>query len=346
MNLTKPGKLRCGDTLAVVSPSWGGPGTFPERYEAGKKQLIQEFGVKVVEMPHALKPAAWLHLNQKARAQDFRAGFADPEIDAVITSIGGDDCIRLVPYLDFDVLAQNPKIFMGYSDTTVLHFACLKAGFSSFYGPSVMAGFGENGGLFPYMVDAVRRTLFDVQPVGDIPVASQWTAELLDWGKPENQEKPRALCESPGRICVQGNGVARGALIGGCIDVFPMMSGTKIWPDPVVFKGAILFLETSEEAPDIEHVKRIMRNLGVQGIFEMLTGILIGRPGGGVNDLTQYDMAIQSVVAKEFGFKNLPIVAQMDFGHTDPMCVLPYGATCEIDCASLRVSLMENTVVQ
>lgn len=344
MKLIKPKKLKAGDKIAVVSPSWGGPGTFPARYGAGKRQLMAAFGVEVVEMDHALKPAEWLHLNPKARAEDLMVAFADPSIDGIIASIGGDDAIRLIPYLDLDIIKDNPKVFMGYSDTSVLHFACLKAGLSSFYGPSIMAGFGENGGLFPYMVDGVQRTLFSSEKIGDIAQAQAWTVEHMDWGKPENQNIKRKTEQPLGRTCLQGQGVVHGPLIGGCLDVFLMMFGTVIWPEPKIFDGALLFVETSEEAPKVDEVKRIMRNLGVQGILHRLSGILIGRPGGQVKDLRQYDRAIQSVVAGEFGLTELALIAQMDFGHTDPMCVLPYGITCEIDCASLRVSLIENGV--
>ena len=344
MKSTKPKMLKAGDKIAVVSPSWGGPGTFPERYQAGKRQLMAAFGVEVVEMPHALKSAEWLHLNPEARAEDLTAAFADPSIDGIFASIGGDDAIRLIPHLDLSVIAENPKVFMGYSDTTVLHFACLKAGLSSFYGPSIMAGFGESGGLFPFMENAVRKTLFSSEIVGDLEQVDAWTDEHMDWGKPEIQNIKRKTKPPLKRKCVQGQGVVRGNLIGGCLDVFPMMVGTEIWPEPEIFAGAILFVETSEEGPGVDLVKRIVRTLGVQGILHRLNGILIGRPGGGVKNLRQYDEAIQSVVAEEFGFSGLPIIAQMDFGHTDPMLVLPYGATCEIDCASLRVSLIENAV--
>ncbi len=341
MNLIKPKKLSQGDTIAVVSPSWGGPGTFSGRYEAGKKQLIEEFKVDVVEMPHTLKSAEWIHANPKARADDLMQAFSEPSINGIIASIGGDDSIRLLPFLDFDVIRNNPKIFMGYSDTTILHFACLKAGLTSFYGPSIMAGFSENCGLFPYMKNAVSKTLFSDQVIGEIAQADEWTVEHLDWSKPENQTRKRRLEKSQGWICLQGKEIRKGHLIGGCIDVFPMLLGTALWPKKNDFDGAILFIETSEEAPSTDDVKRIIRNLGVQGILKQLNGILIGRPGGGVKNLNQYDEAIVAVVAEEFDLKNLPIIAQMDFGHTDPMCVLPYGVQAEIHCEDAKVFLTE-----
>lgn len=208
----------------------------------------------------------------------------------------------------------------------------------------MMAGFGENGGLFPYMKAAVYKTLFSGDVIGDIAPAERWTVEHLDWANTDLQNQKRKTEVPLGRICLQGKGIVRGPLIGGCLDVFPMIVGTNIWPTFDEFEGTVLFVETSEEAPKVDAVKRIIRNLGVQGVLAQLNGILIGRPGGGVKDLRQYDEAILSIVAGEFGLIDLPIIAQMDFGHTDPMCVLPFGVTCEIDCASLRVSLIESAV--
>ena len=95
--------------------------------------------------------------------------FADPAIKGIISTIGGDDSIRLLPYLDLQVIRDNPKVFLGYSDTTVTHLACFKAGLVSFYGPSVMAGFAEHGGIFPYTAASVRQTLFLPSRLGCFP---------------------------------------------------------------------------------------------------------------------------------------------------------------------------------
>ena len=132
--MLKPQKLNPGDRVATVSLSWGGPGTFPQRYEAGKRQLQDEFGVQVVEMPNTLKDADWLARNPKARADDLMQAFADSSIKGVFSTIGGEDSIRLLPYIDLTVIGDNPKVFLGYSDTTISHLVCYKAGLVSFYG--------------------------------------------------------------------------------------------------------------------------------------------------------------------------------------------------------------------
>jgi len=345
--MLKPSALKEGDTVAAVTLSWGGPGTFPHRYEAGKCQLEEIFGVKVIEAPNALRPADWIYNNPESRADDLMWAFSNPDIKAIVSTIGGDESVRILPYIDPHVITQNPKIFLGYSDTTVTHFACYKAGVTSFYGPSIMAGFAENGGIFPYMERSVRKTLFEGKPQGIIkPNHDGWTVEHLDWADPENQKKRRKLRPPIGPHLLQGTGKAKGHLIGGCVEVMEMLKGTDYWPDREKWKGAILFLETSEETPDVTNFTRWIRNYGSQGILEDINGIILARPGGQLSDdkLHQYDVALRSVVTNELGLKDLPILCQMDFGHTDPMFVIPYGVEAEIDCSNATLSILESGV--
>lgn len=343
--LIKPPRLRPGDRVAAVSLSWGGPGEIPYRYEAGKRQLEAEFGVTVVEMPHALADPEWIGDNPQARASDLMQAFADPSIHGIISTIGGDDSIRLLPYLDLDVIRAHPKIVMGYSDTTVTLMACLKAGLVSFYGPAIMSGFAENSGMFPYMVESVRRTLFSSEPIGRVaPNLDGWTVEHLDWADPDNQARKRKLNPSAGWSFLQGRGVHRGHLIGGCFEVLDWLRGTDVWPPAETWRGAILFLETSEDAPPPEAVLRGLRTYAAMGILRELSGILFGRPGGGVPPewFEEYDEAICAVVRDEEGLTDLPIVTRMDFGHTDPMFVLPYGVEAEIDCDAEKLTILES----
>ena len=346
--MLKPKRLEPGDKVAAISLSWGGPGTFPHRYEAGKRQLAEAFDLEVVETPHALRSASWLESNPRARADDLMEALADPSIKAIISTIGGDDSIRLLPYLDLEVIRSNPKIFMGYSDTTVTHMACFVAGLVSFYGPAIMAGFGENGGLFPYMVDSVRRTLFSSEAIGTVkPNSEGWTVEFLDWAEPENQSRVRQLNPAIAWNYLQGEGAVRGRLIGGCLEVLDWLRGTEVWPSAEAWQSAILFLETSEGAPSPTRVLRIMRSLAAQGVLKRLAGILVGRPGGQVppEQFHEYDEVLLQVVALEEGRPDLPIVTCMDFGHTDPMFVLPYGIEAEIDCDLQRFAIVEGAVV-
>jgi muramoyltetrapeptide carboxypeptidase LdcA involved in peptidoglycan recycling len=346
--MIKPQKLQPGDKVATVSLSWGGPGTIPQRYEAGKKQLQDEFGLVVVEMPHTLSDAAWLLHNPQARADDLMAAFADPTIKGILSTIGGDDSIRMLPFLDLNVIRSNPKIFMGYSDTTISHMACYKAGLMTFYGPSIMAGFAENCGMFPYMVDSVRKTLFSSAPIGVVaPNTAGWTVELLDWAEPANQTRRRKLNPCTGWHFLQGKGIRQGHLLGGCFEVVDWLRGTDFWPSPDDWQDAILFLDTSEEAPSPATVKYGLRMYAVQGVLHKVAGILFARPGGQISPDTfsEYDKALLQVVAEEEGLTDLPIISGVDFGHTDPICVLPYGIQAEIDCDRQQFRITENAVV-
>ena len=347
MKKVKPKILRPGSRIAAISLSWGGPGTIPYRYQIGKQQFEDEFGVTVIETAHALRDAAWLAKNPKARADDLMTAFADETIDGIISTIGGEDSIRTLRYLDLELIQNNPKVFMGYSDTTISHAACFKAGIVSFYGPSFMAGFGENGGMFPYMVDAVRRTLFSPEPIGVIePNQTGWTVEHLPWENPENQSIRRKLNPCTGWRFHQDRGVVEGQLFGGCVEVLDWLRGTDYFPAADDLQGAVLFLETSEEAPPPAFLARFVRCLAAMGVLEGLNGILLGRPGGGVDPQTfsEYDDALCKAVREEHGLKDLPIVTNMDFGHTDPMFVIPMGMQVRIDSAKQEIAIDEAAV--
>jgi muramoyltetrapeptide carboxypeptidase LdcA involved in peptidoglycan recycling len=346
--LKKPRRLKAGDTIAAVSLSWGGPSIFPDRYQVGKKQLEDAFDVSVVEMPHTLSDAQWLRENPEARAMDLMQAFSNPNINGIIATIGGDDSIRTLPWLDFSVINNNPKIFMGYSDTTVAHFACNKAGIVSFYGPSIMAGFAENGGLFPFMVKSLKRSLFCTDPIGKIePNREGWTNEYLDWKKEALQRKKRKINDPINWNFLQGTGTHTGLLIGGCFEVLDWLRGTDIWPDINAWKDAILFIETSEEAPSPLQVERGLRAMAASGILKEVKGILFGRPGGEVpeSNYKEYEDALINIVAHEEKISDIPIVTRMDFGHTDPMLVIPYGIKCLINCNDREVTFLENAVI-
>ena len=377
--MLKPPRLRPGDTLAAVSLSWGGPGACPARYEAGKRQCEEEFGVRIVATRHALRDPAWIAANPKARADDLMEAFADPSIHGVVSTIGGEDSIRILRHLDLGVLRAHPKVFIGYSDTTVTHFACFAAGLTSFYGPAIMSGFAENGGMHRYLVDSVRRTLFTAEPVGEVrPNDSGWTVEWTAWADPASALKRRALTPSAGWRWYVGGGngaqsggtvgrreqepspsrpaslggtpesphTIRGPLIGGCAEVLSWLPGTRVWPRPEAWDGAIFFLETSEEAPPQRDFRRWLRHFGEMGIFHRAGAVLLGRPGGAlpVADHVKYDETLLGVVRDELGLASLPIVTGVDFGHTDPFFVLPYGVTAEVDCAARRFSIVEAAV--
>jgi len=339
--LVRPCALAPGDRVAAVTSSWGGPSVFPHRYEAGVRQLEAAFGVTVVAMPHTLADPSWLAANPAARADDLHLAFADTSIAGIVSTIGGDDSIRLLPMLDLGTIRANPKVLLGFSDTTIAQMACLRAGIVSFYGPSIMAGFAENGGIFPYAAEGVRRTIFD--PDADLAWPENtdgWTVEFLDWADPSNQDRPRTLHPAGGWRWLGGD-TAEGPIVPACLEVLDWLRGTPWWPD---LDGAVLAVETSEEQPSPQVVRRFFRSLAATGELDRLAAILFGRPGGATLDPAEhvaYDEVIVSVIRDEQRLDRVPIVTGMDFGHTDPAWTLPIGVPVRVDPRSRSVRLLE-----
>ena len=344
LDLVKPKKLCKGDKIAAVSLSWGGAGDefFLWRYEVGKKRLLEDFGLEVVEMPNTLKGSAFLYEHPEKRAEDLMRAFADPSIKGIFTCIGGQESIRLLPYIDFDVIKNNPKVFLGYSDTTVAHFMCLKGGLSSFYGPSILAEFAENIQVFDYTKKWVQKNLFDSQPIGQVAPSDVWTSERIEWLQ-SNQGIAKKMERNSGYELLQGSGSVCGRLVGGCIEVLEFMKGTDLW-NPGYFDDAILFLETSEDMPDPVHVERCLRNYGAQGILQKVKGILWGKPCHH-KYYEEYKTAISKVVKGELGL-DTPVLYNVNFGHTEPKICLPYGALAEINCEHAAFSILESGVTE
>lgn len=337
--LITPPSLKKGDTIAAVSLSWGGAYAFPERYKQGKEQFERTFGLKVIESRHALCSPEELSANPKARAEDLNWAVKNPDIKAIITIIGGDDCVRLLPYIDYQAIRENPKFFIGYSDPTAIHYAFLKAGISSVYGPAFLSNFAENGGIFKYIQDSFIKTVFEGSVKGEILPSKEWTDELLDWNKPEIQRK-RKRTKNKGYLFLNGQKTVQGQLIGGCLEVLEMIKSTPVWPSLDMWQDSILFFDLSEEAPSPTYITRCLRNYAAAGILERIKGILVGRPCNvPVKDFVKYDNTFVNAVKNEAGL-DMPIVTRMDLGHTDPMYLLPYGAMAEINPSKQTVSLI------
>lgn len=343
--MIKPRALRRGDRVAAISLSRGWPAVFPRVYQDGKRQLQEAFGVEVVESRHALADSEWLAKHPEARAADLMEVLKDPTVQGIVSTIGGDDSIRMLPFLDYGVIRENPKVFLGYSDSTVTHFAFLKAGVVSFYGPSVMAGFDENGGLLDYMRGSLRQVAFgSSDSVVFAPNTNGWTIDSFAWGDENRNAMRRKLQPRSGWKWLQGSGLHRGRLIGGCLDVMDWLRGTMVWPEPEVWRGSIFFLETSEDRPSPTQVTYMLRSLAATGVLSDVRGILMGRPYGDEDSFQAYDDALLGAL-DELGLTSVAVVSRMDFGHTDPKFTLPLGIEAEIDCDARQVRLLEAATI-
>ena len=340
-NMIKPKKLHKGDKVAIVSLSSGtaGEDLFRHRYELGKRRLEEEFGLITVTMPNALKGCEYLDNHPEARAKDLMDAFKDDTIKGIICNIGGNDTIRLLPYIDFELIKNNPKIFMGYSDATVNHFMMYKAGLTSYYGPCVMCEFAENKEMHEYTKKYVEEVLFENKENIKITSSSKWTSEFLDWCVEENDNIPRKMQEEEhGYEVLQGTGSFEGELLGGCLDVFPMFIGTKIWPTLDEWKDKILFLETSEEEPTPDFVRYALLNLAAIGILDVIKGIIVGKPKN-----EAYYEEYKEVYKKVVGEVNpdLPILYNINIGHADPMCIFPLGLKVKVDMDKKEITFSE-----
>ncbi len=344
MNLIKPNKLQAGDTVATVSLSWGGAGdkNLLWRYELGKRRLKEVFGLNVLEMENTLKGSDYIYNHPEARAKDFMDAFKDPKIKGIFSCIGGDDSIRILPYIDFDLISKNPKIFLGYSDSTIGHLICYKAGITSFYGPSILAEFAENIKIFDYTQEYIDKTLFTNNSIGLIPAADKWTGDRIEWTE-DNKDEPKTMKDNLGYEFLQGNSIVKGRLFGGCIEVLEMAKGTILWPETTTFEGTILFFETSEDTPHPDYLLYWLRNYATQGILQKAKAILFGKPYQ-EKYYNEYKEIIMTVV-NENKIHDTPIVYNMTFGHNQPMFIIPYGVLAEVNCQEKTFSILEAGVM-
>lgn len=344
-SFVRPPRLRAGDTLAVLSPSWGGPSRYPHVFDLGLRNLENLFRLKIKGFPTARRDADELDRDPKGRADDINAAFADPEVRAIVASIGGDDSVRILPYLDLDLILAHPKILMGYSDTTTLTSLLNARGMVTFNGPAVMAGFAQMRHLPAEFALHVRAVLMEPSETLEYRPYPAWTNQYADWNTPGYDGETAPLQPHDGWQWLQGEGIHRGRLFGGCIEVFEFLKGTRFWPEPEFWDGKLVFFETSEDKPSPDQVKWMLRNYGTMGVLDRIGGLLFGRARDySDEEKLRLDALILKVVRDEFGRSDLPVVTNLDFGHTDPQFVMPLGVTAEVDCGARRFRLMEPAV--
>lgn len=345
MDYIKPRRVRIGDTVAVISTSWGGPHVFPHIFDKGISNLRDLFGLRIKEYASTRMSPGELAANPRQRALDLNQAFADESVSAIIVSIGGEDSARILHYLDSEAIRANPKILIGFSDTTTQHVFCHNLGLVSFYGPSVMAGFSQLQN-FPEAEAHIRTMLFEPSDSYLYQPFPKWTSGYPDWSEPNSAGQVKELTQHDGWRWLNGSGIHSGRLFGGCFEVLEFLKGTKHWPQLDFWRDRIIFLETSEDKPSIGQVRQWLFNYGVQGVFDQAAGLLIGRAHGySDSEKTELDEMILKTVVDQFGAGAMPIVTNMDFGHTDPQWLLPLGITAEVNCEQQTFRLLEAAVV-
>jgi muramoyltetrapeptide carboxypeptidase len=330
-----PARVTAGDTVAIVSPAAGAVGAHPHRAERARRYL-EDLGLEVRFMPSSRSTDGWVSASARDRADDIHAAFADPAVSVILAGIGGNHSNQLVPLLDWELIRANPKILQGYSDISVLHWALARnAGLRTLYGPALIPELGEWPGPLGYTAASLEAAWFGHMPPTLAP-AREWTEERIEWGG-EDRDAPRARTMTPsdGRHWLRG-GTASGWLFGGCLETICWhLKGSASWLD---LEGAVILLETSEEAPSPAHVDAYLTDLEQIGMFERAAALLVGRPAG----YTPAEVAaLERVLVEHTDAAGIPVLSNVDCGHTDPMLTLPFGAWVELDSERDRVECTE-----
>lgn len=335
-----PARLRQGDQVAIIAPSSGAASRFPVVYALALKRLRDVFKLEPVEYPTARSSSAYLAKNPRARAEDIHHAFLDPAIKAVIATIGGNDQVSVLKYLDPEILKSHPKIFLGFSDNANLHLYLWNLGIISYYGASLLTQFAMPGSMHEYTVRYLKRALFE-DSFGEIEPSDQWTDFDFDWADASLLDKVKPLKPNTGWFWHQADGKhVSGRLWGGCFEILSShLRLHRYMPAPADLKNAVLFVETSEELPGPGEVERFFRDLGEAGLLSGFSAVLLGRPktqsggvepGGGSEKYSQEQREVICQVISEYA-PELPTVFNLDFGHTDPQIPIPSGAFAEID---------------
>lgn len=332
--LIRPATVRPGATVAVVSPC--SPVVFWWEHRAAQaRSYLESLGLQVRVMPHSVPAMAGTQVSPQSRAADLHAAFSDPDVAAVLAAIGGDHAVELLPHLDYQLIRANPKLFQGYSDLTVLHWALLqRAGLITFYGPALLPELGEYPMVLPYTDTWLRAAWFGTTPLRFAP-ATTWTDEFLDWDQGQDRTRPRDLRPSGGWATIR-EGVAEGQLVAGCLEtVCRHLKGSPVWLD---LQGALLVLETSEEVPPPHQVDAYLAELADAAVFEQITGLVVARPYGYDQDQT---LRLWSMVASRTEASRVPVLGNVECGHADPMLTLPLGVRARVDATARSFETLE-----
>lgn len=353
--MKKPAALHSGDAVALVSLSSGilGDPFAAHELQRGIARL-SNFGLLPILMPNALKGQTYLDHHPAARAADLKTAFTNPNIKGIICAIGGDDTYRLVPYLlddpEFTVaVQQHPKLFTGFSDTTVDHLLLRRLGLQTFYGPNLLNDLAELGPeLLPYTQQTLNHYFTNPRTTA-ILSSPIWYEERQDFSLAALNTPRRQHPETHGYQVLRGHGTVSGRLLGGCIDSLNSLLTDPVHPDeptisrqyrllpsPEEWRGKILFLETSEEQPTPADYQTMLQNLKCAGILENVAAIITGKPQN-EKYADDYARALLTVTQD----LDLPIMVNLNFGHAYPRTALPYEALASLNLDAKTLTIQE-----
>ena len=313
--MVKPKQLKKGDTVGFVTPS-----TYVSSPDeiASALRTAEYFGLKVKMGANVRKRAGYLGGTIAERAADVNAMFADRDVKAVFAIRGGYGSAQILPALDFDLIAKNPKIFQGYSDITAMHLAIhQKTGLVTFHGPVMLSGFTG------YTIEHFRRALFETKPLGTV----------------SNPPETNTMRPAHPLRTVKG-GRARGPLIAGNLTLISTTMGT---PYEIDTKGKILCIEDVGEEP--YSMDRMLTQLRLSGKLDAAAGVVFGecarctprdyKPGFDSN------FSLGEIVDDILGGLKTPVLAGLTFGHTADQLTLPLGCLAALDADKGTLTIEE-----
>jgi len=313
-----PPRLRPGDTVGLINPA--GATWNPVDIDI-VRETFEALGLQVKVGTHVLDRFGYLAGRDADRAADVNRMFEDPEIQGIVCVRGGWGCARILPLLDFEMIARNPKPLLGYSDITALHMALqARTGIVSFHGPVGIATWNR------FNVDWLRRVVFQ--------------GEEVTFRNDSSFNPEATLVQRENRIRVIRPGTARGRLLGGNLTVLSAIVGSGYLPD---FQGCVLFLEDVGEAP--YRLDRMLTQLSLAGILERAAAVVFGRctdcdPGAGYGSLT-----LDDILVDRLGPLGVPVWHGAQIGHIDRQFTLPVGAEVEVDAEEGTIRMTGPAVV-
>src|SRR5690554_4060601 len=358
--MKKPKKLNIGDKVAIVSLSSGilGEDDLKLQVDLGVRRLTY-MGITPIFMPNAKLGIDYLKDNPQARASDLKEAFKDPEIKAIICAIGGDDTYKTIPFLmaddEFkDLVQKNPKIFIGFSDSTNNHIMLNQLGLVTYYGLNFLSDICElSPVMLPYTEKSYQQFLMneDTTTIQSSPLwyENRTTYDVMQLGVPLTEHK-----ETKGYEVLHGKGKVSGIFWGGCLDsIYDIYTSQRyedqrkvyetydFLPTPDFFKDKLLFLETSEEKPDPQLFEKMLNTLKKEGILKHVQALIVGKP----YDEIHYD-AYKRILKQIGKALDLPIIYNVNIGHALPRAMLPIGLNGSINFDKKKIMITEKLFSQ
>ncbi len=330
-DLIIPDRLKKGDTVGIICPSAGISPKAKHRIGNAKKCLT-EMGYKV-KLGNHLISNDYVSGSIEERISDLHDMFSDHNVKAIIAGIGGNHSNQLLHFIDYDLIRNNPKIFIGYSDITVLHYALqTKANLATYYGPCAATQFAEFPCILPYTKEAFLNAVEKRPAKMDVVPSLEWTDEFLDWFKQLDLTRARKKKKNNGYKWLR-EGSGTGDALPACNFSVNRLMGSDYWIDPT---SKVVFLDLVLESLNYPMLDASLTDLFNCGFFDKLSGLVIGRPNG------FSDEEIEKVYEKVLFFangSNYPILAGFDLGHTDPINTIRYGQKVEMDSYKNQIIL-------